>query len=102
MQSGEEHENREKDGVQMGKSTNVLLLPFQINYLFTETFACNSSLLGLLNALIGTYEHSLASVRGSVLGSHSTMSPVFTLCILIWEPLSLSLPPEQRMVGSGP
>lgn len=38
----------------------IFLLPLLINCLFEETFAWDSSLLGLLDATVGTYKHSPA------------------------------------------
>lgn len=43
----------------MGGGVCQFLLPFLTKCLFTETIASNPSLLGLLNALIGTYKHFL-------------------------------------------
>lgn len=60
----------------MGRGlVHQFLLPFLISCLFTETFSYNPSLLELFNALIGTYKHSLAFLKGSVLDSPSTMGP---------------------------
>lgn len=52
----------------MGKRDPVChLSPSFFNQLFsfTDTFAYNSSLLGLCNALIGTHKHSLACLNDS-------------------------------------
>lgn len=76
----------------------TFLLPFLINCFYfcfsTETFAYNSSLLGLCNALIGTYKillHFLKALRSRLSFHHRTciVHSSFTSC---HGTLSLSLP----------
>lgn len=79
------------------------LLPFLNNCLCTEMFASNPSLLGLLNALTGTYKYSLAFLKGSLLSSPSTLEAVVFI-----HPLhpgmgaSLLVCLQDRGVDSGP
>ena len=57
-------------------------------------FAYDSSLLGLLDAIVGTYKRPLAFLIGSFLffflPSFHDLSSSFILCFLLWRPLILT------------
>lgn len=57
----------------------IFLLPLLINCLLEETFAYDPSLLGLLDAITGTYKHPLVFLIDP---SHSSFFPHFMVFLL--------------------
>lgn len=91
-----------------GRRVLVYLSYFSFHFKSTASlkklfFAYDSSLLGLLDAIVGTYKHPLEFlIRFSMFfirPSLHDLSSSFTFCFLLWRALSFSLPPGQWKEG---